>query len=198
MNCVTEKLPLELTVSGVVLRGAKMPVPDGEQFVNLVHYGGVPTPPHTVDHPMKDIYEKGDWDDNKDRRFSNDVIFMADEDNKDMGTAIDYAQYAHVYRVPSSRLSVEMFGDDDRPSRSLEIVQQKSPQAELWSGVPASREDAVTNNRVVRYVNAVESPGSTSYIVPKSLIKSGDVEYLGTDRTDWGQIVVADLVDEDD
>jgi hypothetical protein len=168
-----------------------MPTPNGPQFVNLVHYGEAPKPPHTVDHPMKDIYENNVWN-KEDRRFTNDVIFMADEDNKDMSSAIDYAKYAHVYRVPSKSLSVEVYGDDDQPDKSLELVRQETQQPELWAGVPASREDAVSRGRVVRYKNALEAPGSLSYIVPKSLIASGDAQHLRS------YDMYPDLPEEDD
>lgn len=175
-----------------------MPAPDGEQFTNLVHYGYEYDPPHTMDLARAKHYENLEY---SDRRYSNDVVFMADHDNEAVFNSFVKHRdrgYAHQYRVPNSKLSTELFGDDDHPDESVQIAYKEKQQPELWEGVRAKREDAVTNNRVVRYRNAVEAPGSNAYIVPKSLIKSGDAEYLGTDPTDRGQIVVADLVDEDD
>ena len=155
-----------------------------DQMVRVIHLSDERNPPHSQDHFMKDIYEQGDGD----RRFSNDVIFAGEaassnELMKDIGR-----EYLHSYDVPKRLFSEEMFGDDDHPHESPGFVKDKQP--ELWHDVRASREDAITNNRVVRFVNAREAPGSTGYILPKGMIKSGGikyqgVKYVGADPTKW-------------
>jgi hypothetical protein len=172
-----------------------MPTPTGPQFRQVVHLSNSADPPHTVDHP----HYKRKLDDPlretsaatqgvRDRiNFANSVVFAAD--HADVGSMRDSVylgnrKYVHNYSVPTQAMSVELFGDDDLDPE--QNIWAGGDEPELWQGVQATREDAATNNRVVRFVNAGETHGKTSYILPKSMITSGDIRYEGTTTVDPG------------
>ena len=151
----------------------------GEQMRQVVHFSESAKPPHAVNHPDAHIYNRG----TDDRKFTNQVLFAGDLKNKDALEKDIYREYVHSYEIPESLISPETFGDDDAPSESLDFI--KGPQLELGNDLPARREDAVVNNRVVQYINAREAPGGTSYIMPKSRIKSGDIRYTGVTKLEY-------------
>lgn len=152
----------------------------GEQMRQVVHLSDSADPPHLVNHLMASIYDK----ETDDRKFTNRVLFAADVKNVGELKETDLGRdYMHTYEVPESLVSPETFADDDRPDWSQRYVQ--GPQPELGSDLPARREDAVVNNRVVKYINAFEAPGGTSYIMPKSRIKSGDIRYTGVTKLEY-------------
>lgn len=145
-----------------------------QQYQHLVHLSENSEPPHTIDHFMKKIYEEGEGD----RRFTNDVLFMgmsrdAEDINSEFGR-----DYAHFYKVPKSLISYETFADDDHPDDSVKLL-PSGTQLQLTQDLPALRGDAVRRNQVIKFINAREAPGSTAFIVPKSLIKSGEIQYTG-------------------
>lgn len=150
-----------------------------QQYLHLVHLSDSPEPPHEVDHFMKKIYEEGTGD----RRFTNDVLFMGREpDLEDINQEFG-REYAHFYKVPESLISYETYADDDHPDESVEHV-PSGRQLQLTQNLPALRGDAVKRNQVIKYINAREAPGSTAYIVPKSLINSGDIHYTRRESLD--------------
>ena len=148
----------------------------GEQMRQVVHFSESAKPPHTVNHRYARLHEK----DTGDRKFTNQVLFAGDLKDKDALKRDLSREYVHSYEIPESLISPETFGDDDFPSISLDFI--KGPQLELGNDLPARREDAVVNNRVVKYINAGEARGGTSYIMPKSRIESGDIRYKGVTK----------------
>lgn len=145
----------------------------GEQMRRVVHLSISSDPPHTVKHPDPKSY--GD-----DRRFNNEVIFAGGVEHlKPLAESdvLDRRPYVHTYEVPESLISPETFADDTFPGQSKWF--HTHPKGELGSDLPASRQDAVTNKRVVKYTNAIEAAGKLSYIMPKSRIESGDIRYVG-------------------
>lgn len=141
--------------------------------MRMVHWSDDHTPPHTTDHFMKNIYEQGEGD----RRYTNDILFAGNVENADLLNEEIGREWAHYYDVPKNLISPETYADDDRPNESLPHI--KGPQLELTHDLPALRGDAVRGNRVIKFVNAIEAPGSLSYIIPKSRIQSGDIQYRG-------------------
>lgn len=145
-----------------------------DQMVRVLHFSEDRGAPHSQDHFMKDIYEQGTGD----RRFTNDVIFAGDsKDIYGLKTSFNDRGFIHVYDVPSTLVSPETFADDDHPQESSNYI--KGPQLELGNDLPARREDAVTNQRVVKFINSREARGGMSYILPKSKVDSGDIKYQG-------------------
>lgn len=147
------------------------------QYLHMVHLSDSPDPPHTVDHFMKKIYEEGEGD----RRFTNDVVFMGGSQDLEGINAEVGREYAHFYKVPRSLVSYETYADDDHPDDSAQYI-PNGRQLQLTQHLPALRGDAVKRNQVIKYINAREARGSTSFIVPKSLIKSGDIQYSGREH----------------
>jgi hypothetical protein len=156
-----------------------MPPPDGPQFRRIIHLSDSGAAPHTVDHDMADIYRN----DKTDRKYTNEVVFAADEADFDVLNKEMYRENVHAYDVPEDMLSVERFGDDDLEELSGGTYAYpgagRTSQPELWESIPASRKDAVTRQKVMRFTNSFEAPGKQSYIVPKTIINDGRVRYVG-------------------
>lgn len=147
------------------------PVKGGTRTVT--HSSNRPAPPHTykdrLSHPTGTDRE----------RFTHGVVFAADAvDTERMRKGLGGARhipYIHTYEVPDEVVSTERFGDDDHVHTF-----DSSDTPQLWESVNATRQDAVENERVVRFTNSVENRGSQSYILPKSLINSDKIKYVGT------------------
>lgn len=115
-------------------------------------------------------------------RFNDDVIFAADSEEtesmrKELGGGAKLRPFTHTYEVPDEVLSEERYADDD-----LVDTFARSDTPQLWETLNATRQDAVENERVVRFTNAMEAAGSQSYILPKSLVNSGRIKYTGTSK----------------
>jgi hypothetical protein len=156
--------------------------PKNEGYRVVTHVSGHERPPHEhVRDPNHKIMPYQLEGKNADRHvYSDDVVFAADESRtkavrrsfEDVGPS---RPYTHSYLVPEELFSQELFGDDDGAR-----VFARSDEPQLWEGLDSTRKDAVENQRVVRFVNAIEDAGHNSYILPKELIESGQIKYLGT------------------
>jgi hypothetical protein len=151
------------------------PVEGGTRTVT--HSSRYENPPHTHIDRFAPFPTGNDRE-----RFNSSVVFAADETDtermrKGLGGA-RHVPYMHTYEVPDEVVSIERFGDDDHVHTF-----DSSDTPQLWESVNATRQDAVENERVVRFTNSVEDRGSQSYILPKSLINSGKIKYVGTVRS---------------
>jgi hypothetical protein len=146
----------------------------------VIHASQISTPPHQTTHPEAMYW--GMQDETFDRKHADKVIFAANKENISDISRVRVSPYFHTYEVPEHLLSAERFGDDDMLSNDTSALFLRSDTPELWETLPAKRKDAADRNQVIRFTNHYESPGSTSYILPKALINTGKIRYVGTEQ----------------
>ena len=148
-----------------------MPKPNSPQFDIVYHSSDYEEPPH--------LSGKG-----------ADSAFFAGTRESALDRAIIGREFMHSYRVPKSAMSEELYGDDHmevaqsvKPERIETMLYADGDQPSLWQTTPVSISDAVKRSKVLRYKNAYEDAGSTSFVIPQgdSMQKLG-VEYLGMER----------------
>jgi hypothetical protein len=111
-------------------------------------------------------------------------------------------QYLHEYELPEHLVYPVTFGDDSQeieyednsivngedPSKTTygkALKKQGVTQEGLFEAIQGEPEFAIKTKNAVPYRNRVEGKGKISYMVPKSIINSGDVSYVGL-RNLWG------------
>lgn len=88
----------------------------------------------------------------------------------------------HHYRVPQSLMSGEVWGDDFLASGYNRVHDRAGIAGDnpgLWEGIPVNPGEAAQRNVVTRYRNMVEDEGSISVVMPRHLIASGKIQYMG-------------------
>jgi len=162
------------------MRGGLMAASDHlNNYIKAYHISWNDTPPHEL--------------------FPSGLQNYREEDNRHpdvlhMGTRKAAMQihrtHLHEYEIDPSALHPVTHGDAAHMKGKIEAVNRKfikkmeGVQPELWEDVPGDPREVVHTGQVFPYRNLGEDPGSISYMVPKSAIKSGAVRYRGfTDLT---------------
>lgn len=150
--------------------------------IRMFHISWDETPPHELTPSRIQEYRP-------DNNLHPDVLHMG---TREAALQI-HRTHLHEYEMDASDVDPVTYGDAPnlltdpdrfRPTNHFArtyLKNMKGVQPSLWEETPADPIDAVNRNAVLPYRNLAESPGSVSFIVPKSAIASGKVKYVGVE-----------------
>lgn len=149
---------------------------NGGQMVKMYHISWDDTPPHELEPRLNSLHMWTPQD-----NVHPDVLHMG---TKRSALQI-YRTHLHEYEADPSDIDPIVHGDsqiamsrtgggDKYFNKAMAGVQPS-----LWESVPGNPYQAIRTGKVLPYRNLVEDAGSISYMVPKDLIKSGKVRYVG-------------------
>lgn len=164
-----------------------------QPMIRVFHKSFSPIPPHEVG-PLKSQRMMEEYG-----NAHPDVIHMGTESS--MPEVSGNRQYLHEYELPEHLVYPVTFGDEDEeikyedrsiasgedPSKTIygiALAKKGIKQEGLFETIQGEPEFAIKTKTAVPYRNRVEGRGEISYMVPKDIIKSGDVRHVGV-RNLW-------------
>lgn len=154
-----------------------------KQFIKVFHISWSDTPPHLLTPTGMHMYTKGD-------NVHPEVLHMGDR----RAALQIHRTHLHEYEIDPSVIQPWIVGDskavmdEDDEWRQSEHTNYRTKdfdksmagkQEQLWETIPSNPFEAVGNMKVIPYRNHRENPGSISYMIPKSLMRTGRVRHVG-------------------
>lgn len=142
-----------------------------KDYVTVFHSSYDYAPPHTQDHP-----HLGSSHAQFSSNGANEVIHAGTLDAAKGRRSKVY----HMYQIPKALMDVT-YADSDFLSTNVDNRRNVygPPQQSLWETTIKTPQEVHKGNLVVPYLNQGEDKGSTSYMIPKHMINSKQVRYLG-------------------
>ena len=151
--------------------------------IRMFHISWNETPPHELEPSRMQEYRP-------DNNVHPDVLHMG---TREAALSI-HRTHLHEYEMDANDVDPVTYGDSanllekesnrfTRPDHFARAFHKNmvGVQPSLWENTPADPIDSINRNAILPYRNLSESPGSVSFIVPKSAIASGKVKYVGVE-----------------